>query len=116
MLRQTLDTFRREFERTNARKIKFKKDIKAVEHEFKRYKDLTAKTAGVTAKVMLDIISKSKELEKSRKDLKDELIKTKKEMDGIQSEIQHNLKMKQIEKIMLLNIRIMLIIFCDKKK
>lgn len=40
VLRQTLDTFRREFEKTNARKIKFKKDIKVVEHEFKRYKDL----------------------------------------------------------------------------
>jgi chromosome segregation ATPase len=40
VLRSTLDTFRREFERTNARKIKFKKDIKAVEMEFKRYKDL----------------------------------------------------------------------------
>eukprot|EP00347_Sterkiella_histriomuscorum_P022166 403331446 len=40
VLRQTLDTFRRDFERTNARKIKFKKDIKAVEGEFKRYKDL----------------------------------------------------------------------------
>jgi len=40
VLRQTLDTFRRDFEKTNARKIKFKKDIKVVEHEFKRYKDL----------------------------------------------------------------------------
>lgn len=40
ILRQTLDTFRRDFEKTNARKIKFKKDIKAVEDEFKRYKDL----------------------------------------------------------------------------
>ena len=39
-MRSTLDTFRRDFEKTNARKIKFKKDIKAVEHEFKRYKDL----------------------------------------------------------------------------
>jgi hypothetical protein len=39
-LRSTLDTFRRDFEKTNARKIKFKKDIKAVEGEFKRYKDL----------------------------------------------------------------------------
>ena len=35
-----MDTFRRDFEKTNARKIKFKKDIKVVEHEFKRYKDL----------------------------------------------------------------------------
>ncbi len=39
-LRQTLDTFRRDFEKTNARKIKFKKDIRVVENEFKRYKDL----------------------------------------------------------------------------
>lgn len=40
LLRQTLDTFRRDFERTNARKIKFKKDIRVVDNEFKRYKDL----------------------------------------------------------------------------
>ncbi|CDW75418.1 UNKNOWN [Stylonychia lemnae] len=40
LLRSTLDNFRREFEKTNARRIKFKKDIKAVDHEFKRYKDL----------------------------------------------------------------------------
>ena len=39
-MRITLDTFRKEFEKTNARKIKFKKDIKNVEKEFKRYKDL----------------------------------------------------------------------------
>jgi hypothetical protein len=35
-----LDHFRRQFEQTNNRKIKFKRDIKDVEGEFKRYKDL----------------------------------------------------------------------------
>ena len=32
--------FRKQFEQANNRKIKFKRDIKDVEGEFKRYKDL----------------------------------------------------------------------------
>lgn len=52
VLRETLDTFRREFEKTNARKIKFKKDIKAVEHEFKRYKDLKEEIINLEKKMM----------------------------------------------------------------
>lgn len=51
VLRTTLDTFRRDFERTNARKIKFKKDIKAVESEFKRYKDLKEEINGLEKKL-----------------------------------------------------------------
>ena len=39
-LRGKLDQFRRQFEQANNRKIKFKRDIKDVEGEFKRYKDL----------------------------------------------------------------------------
>lgn len=39
-LRTKLDSFRKQFEQTYNRKIKFKKDIKEVESEFKRYKDL----------------------------------------------------------------------------
>lgn len=39
-LRSKLDQFRKQFEQTNNRKIKFKRDIKDVEGEFKRYKDL----------------------------------------------------------------------------
>ncbi len=39
-LRAKLDSFRKQFEQTYNRKIKFKKDIKEVESEFKRYKDL----------------------------------------------------------------------------
>lgn len=34
ILRSTLDTFRRDFEKSNARRIKYKKDIKSVEYEF----------------------------------------------------------------------------------
>ena len=39
-LRAKLDQFRKQFEQTYNRKIKFKRDIKDVEGEFKRYKDL----------------------------------------------------------------------------
>ena len=39
-LRTKLDSFRKQFEQTYNRKIKFKRDIKEVESEFKRYKDL----------------------------------------------------------------------------
>jgi archaellum component FlaC len=39
-LRGKLDSFRKQFEQTYNRKIKFKRDIKDVEGEFKRYKDL----------------------------------------------------------------------------
>lgn len=39
-LRTKLDQFRKQFEQTYNRKIKFKRDIKDVEGEFKRYKDL----------------------------------------------------------------------------
>ena len=35
-----LDSFRKQFEQTYNRKIKFKRDIKDVEGEFKKYKDL----------------------------------------------------------------------------
>ena len=40
MLRTKLDQFRKQFEQQYNRKIKFKRDIKDVEGEFKRYKDL----------------------------------------------------------------------------
>jgi hypothetical protein len=40
LLRAKLDQFRKQFEQTYNRKIKFKRDIKDVEGEFKRYKDL----------------------------------------------------------------------------
>ena len=39
-LRIKLDQFRKQFEQQYNRKIKFKRDIKDVEGEFKRYKDL----------------------------------------------------------------------------
>jgi chromosome segregation ATPase len=39
-LRVKLDSFRKQFEQQYNRKIKFKRDIKDVEGEFKRYKDL----------------------------------------------------------------------------
>ena len=39
-LRVKLDQFRKQFEQQYNRKIKFKRDIKDVEGEFKRYKDL----------------------------------------------------------------------------
>ncbi len=39
-LRVRLDQFRKQFEQQYNRKIKFKRDIKDVEGEFKRYKDL----------------------------------------------------------------------------
>ena len=39
-LRARLDQFRKQFEQTYNRKIRFKRDIKDVEGEFKRYKDL----------------------------------------------------------------------------
>ena len=39
-LRAKLDQFRKQFEQTYNRKIKFKRDIKDVEGEFKRYKVL----------------------------------------------------------------------------